>query len=96
MKRYIKNTLAALSIVALASSCGDFGDLNVDPEHSNSGNVNYQMVFTNAQHQALGSDWDVWRDGLIYLSQWNQHISAGGWWWSYGLNSYSNGYAAAY
>ncbi len=96
MKRYIKNTLAALSIVALASSCGDFGDLNVDPEHSNSGNVNYQMVFTNAQHQALGSDWDVWRDGLIYLSQWNQHIAAGGWWWSYGLNSYSNGYAAAY
>ena len=79
MKRYIKNTLAALSIVALASSCGDFGDLNVDPAHSNSGNVNYQMVFTNAQHQALGSDWDVWRDGLIYLSQWNQHISAGGW-----------------
>lgn len=96
MKRYIKNTLAALSIVALASSCGDFGDLNVDPEHSNSGNVNYQMVFTNAEHQALGSDWDVWRDGLIYLSQWNQHISAGGWWWSYGVNSYSNGYAAAY
>ena len=32
------------------------------------------MVFTNAQHQSLGSDWDVWRDGLIYLSQWNQHI----------------------
>lgn len=96
MKRYIKNTLAALSIVALASSCGDFGDLNVDPEHSNSGNVNYQMVFTNAQHQSLGSDWDVWRDGLIYLSQWNQHIAAGGWWWSYGINSYSNGYAAAY
>ena len=54
------------------------------------------MVFTNAQHQALGSDWDVWRDGLIYLSQWNQHIAAGGWWWSYGLNSYSNGYAASY
>lgn len=96
MKRYIKNTLAALSIVALASSCGDFGDLNIDPEHSNAGNVNYQMVFTNAQHQSLGSDWDVWRDGLIYLSQWNQHIAAGGWWWSYGINSYSNGYAAAY
>lgn len=96
MKRYIKNALAALSIVALASSCGDFGDLNVDPEHSNSGNVNYQMVFTNAEHQALGSDWDVWRDGLIYLSQWNQHIAAGGWWWSYGVNAYSNGYAASY
>lgn len=96
MKIDIKKTLAALSIVALASSCGDFGDLNVDPEHSNASNVNYQMVFTNAEHQALGSDWDVWRDGLIYLSQWNQHIAAGGWWWSYGVNSYSNGYAASY
>lgn len=96
MKSYIKNAFAALSILAVATSCGDFGDTNVDPEHLNGGNVNYKMVFTNAQHQALGSDWDVWRDGLIYLSQWNQHIAAGGWWWSYGINSYSNGYAAAY
>lgn len=33
---------------------------------------------------------------MIYLSQWNQHIAASGWWWSYGINSYSNGYAASY
>lgn len=58
-------------------------------------NVPYTMVFTNAQHQALGSDWDVWRDALIYLSQWNQRIAAGGWWWSYGINAYSNDYAAS-
>ncbi|ADV43478.1 SusD/RagB family nutrient-binding outer membrane lipoprotein [Bacteroides helcogenes] len=96
MKRYIKNTFAALSLMAVASSCGDFGDTNIDPEHLNEGNVPYTMVFTNAQHQALGSDWDIWRNGMIYLSQWNQHIAAGGWWWSYGINSYSNGYAASY
>lgn len=96
MKKYIRNAFAALSLMALATSCGDFGDTNIDPEHLNGGNVNYQMVFTNAQHQALGSDWDVWRNGLIYLSQWNQHVAAGGWWWSYGINSYSNGYAASY
>lgn len=96
MKRYIKNTLTSLSLIALVSSCGDFGDMNTDPEHLNSGNVNYKMVFTNAQHQALGSDWDVWRNGMIYLSQWNQHIAAGGWWWSYGINSFSDGYASSY
>lgn len=96
MKRYIKKTLAALSLIAVATSCGDFGDTNLDPEHLNEGNVPYAMIFTNAQHQALGSDWDVWRNGMIYLSQWNQHIAAGGWWWSYGLNAYSNGYGAAY
>lgn len=96
MKKYIKNIFAALSFMVIATSCGDFGDTNVDPEHLNEDNVDYTMVFTNAQHQALGSDWDVWRNGMIYLSQWNQHIAAGGWWWSYGVNAYSNGYAASY
>ncbi|WP_455665395.1 SusD/RagB family nutrient-binding outer membrane lipoprotein [Phocaeicola sp.] len=96
MKKYIKNTFAALSLMAVATSCGDFGDTNIDPEHLNEGNVPYVMVFTNAQHQALGSDWDVWRNGLIYLSQWNQHIAAGGWWWSYGINAYENSYTASY
>ena len=96
MKNYIKNTFAAFSIMALATSCGDFGDVNINPEKLNQGNVPYAMVFTNAQHQALGSDWDIWRNGMIYLSQWNQHISAGGWWWSYGINAYSNDYAASY
>jgi len=96
MNKYIKNACAALFLGAVATSCGDFGDTNIDPEHLNEGNVPYAMVFTNAQHQALGSDWDVWRNGMIYLSQWNQHIAAGGWWWSYGINAYSNGYAASY
>ena len=96
MKKYIRNIFAALSLTVIATGCGDFGDTNVDPEHLNESNVDYTMVFTNAQHQALGSDWDVWRNGLIYLSQWNQHIAAGGWWWSYGTNAYSNGYAASY
>ena len=75
MNKYLKYTFAALSFVTVATSCGDFGDTNIDPEHLNEGNVPYSMVFTNAQHQALGSDWDVWRNGVIYASQWNQHIA---------------------
>lgn len=96
MNKYINKTLAGLALVALATGCSDFGDTNVDPEHLNQGNVPYQLVFSNAQHQALGSDWDAWRNGMIYLSQWNQHCAAGGWWWSYGINAFSDGYSSAY
>lgn len=95
MNKYLKYTFAALSFVTVATSCGDFGDTNLDPEHLNEGNVPYSMVFTNAQHQALGSDWDVWRNGVIYASQWNQHIACGGWYWDYGVNSFSDGYSSA-
>ena len=96
MKKQLTYIAALLSLPLLGTSCGDFGDTNIDPEHLNEGNVPYTMVFTNAQHQALGSDWDIWRTGVIYASQWNQHIAAGGWYWSYGLNSYSGSYSSAY
>ncbi len=95
MKKYIKLAFVAASFTTLATSCGDFGDTNIDPEHLNQGNVPYEMVFTNAQHHSLGSDWDIWRNGVIYAAQWNQHIAAGGWYWSYGLNSFSDGYSSA-
>ena len=95
MKKYIQYAFTALAFMGLTTSCDNFGDVNIDPEHLNEGNVSYEMVFSNAQHQALGSDWDVWRNGAIYAAQWNQHIAAGGWWWSYGLNSFSDGYSSA-
>ena len=96
MKRKLNHILASLFMTTALTGCGDFGDTNIDPEHLNEGNVPYNMVFTNAQHQALGSDWDIWRTGVIYASQWNQHIAAGGWYWNYGLNSYSGSYSSAY
>lgn len=95
MNNFYKYTLAALSLVTLSTSCSDFGDVNIDPEHMNEGNVPYEMVFTNAQHQALGSDWDVWRNGCIYAGQWMQHLTSVDWWWNYGLYAYSDGYSAA-
>ena len=96
MKRKLNHILTGIFLITAITSCGDFGDTNIDPEHLNEGNVPYNMVFTNAQHQALGSDWDIWRTGVIYASQWNQHIAAGGWYWNYGLNSYSGSYSSAY
>ena len=94
--KILKYAFAAFAATAMTTSCSDFGSLNTDPEHLNEGNINMALVFSNAQHQSLGSDWDAWRNGLIYLSQWNQHIAAGGWWWSYAINAFRNDYAASY
>ncbi|MDR0749370.1 MAG: SusD/RagB family nutrient-binding outer membrane lipoprotein [Tannerellaceae bacterium] len=96
MNKYIKYAFAALGLLTVSSGCSDFGDVNIDPEHMNQGNVPYEMVFTNAQHQALGSDWDVWRNGCIYAGQWVQHWTSIDWWWNYNLYAYSDGYSAAF
>lgn len=96
MKNFIKNTLAASALVLTAASCSDFGDVNVNPESLNSGNVNYAMVLSNAQHQLLGSDWDGWRNQCIYAEQWMQHTNSIGWWWSYNTGyAFSDGYSSA-
>lgn len=89
--------IALASVLSLGmSSCGDFGDMNIDPEHLNEANVPYSMLFSNAQHQALGSDWDMWRTGCIYASQWTQQLTSVDWWSNYGRYNYNDGYSAAF
>ena len=95
MNKYIKYAFAAIGFATLSTSCSDFGDVNVDPEHMNETNVPLEMLFTNAQHQALGSDWDVWRNGCIYAGQWMNHIASMGW-SEYAMYLWSDGYSAAY
>lgn len=95
MKAFKYIALASVAALGL-TSCGDFGDTNIDPEHLNEANVPYEMLFTNAQHQALGSDWDMWRTGCIYSAQWTQQLSSIGWWWPYGMYYWQDGYNGSY
>ena len=94
MKKYLVYMTCAAAAV-MGTSCSDFGDVNIDPEHMNETNVPLEMLFTNAQHQALGSDWDVWRNGCIYSGQWMNHIASLGW-ADYAMYLWSDGYSAAY
>lgn len=95
MKKY--KVLALASVFALGlTSCGDFGDTNIDPEHLNEGNVPMAMLFSNGQHQALGSDWDIWRNSCIHASQWIQHMTSIQWWEDYGRYTWSDAYSGAY
>lgn len=98
MKRY--KYIALASVVAMGTlaltGCDDFGDTNIDPEHLTENNVPYEDVFSNAQHQALGSDWDMWRTGCIYSAQFTQQLVSIDWWDSYGRYNYSDGYSASF
>lgn len=96
MKAYMRWALAIAGLTAMTAGCDDFGDVNIDPEHLNEGNVPHAMVFTNAQHQALGSDWDIWRMGCIYSAQWVQHLGAIENWWPYALYYWQDGYSGSY
>jgi len=96
MMKKIKYIALASALAIGVSGCGDFGDTNLDPEHLNVGNVPYEMVFSNAQHQALGSDWDMWRTGCIYTAQWTQQLSSIDWWHMYGRYQWSDGYSGSF
>ena len=95
MKKFLVYMACATAAVMGSTSCSDFGDVNIDPEHLNEGNVPLEMLFTNAQHQALGSDWDVRRNGWIYAAQWMNHVASFNW-QGYAMYQWSDGYSAAY
>jgi hypothetical protein len=77
-KIFLYITVAALGLAGL-NSCNDFGDMNVDPEHLGGGNLNYNLLFTGAQAQALSSIEDIWRNGLIYSANMLQHTTSVEW-----------------
>ena len=95
MKKYLVYMMCAAAAVIGGTSCSDFGDTNTDPENLNDGNIDYAYLFTNAQHQALGSDWDVWRNGCIYGTTMLQQTSSFN--WSQGtFYVWDGGYNSAY
>ena len=59
MKKYLVYMTCAAAAMIGGTGCSDFGDVNMDPEHLNSENIPTELLFTNGQHQMLGSDWDM-------------------------------------
>lgn len=72
---FLYKAVLAIGMIGIVSGCSDFGDTNIDPEHLNDNNMDYKMVFSNAQHQASGSDNDVWTNGIIYGGTMMQHVT---------------------
>ena len=95
MKKYLVYMTCAAAAMIGGTGCSDFGDVNMDPEHLNSENIPTELLFTNCQHQMLGSDWDVWRNGCIYAAQWMSHTASFNWLGNANY-TWNDGYSGAY
>lgn len=95
MKKYLVYMTCAAAAMIGGTGCSDFGDVNLDPEHLNSENIPTELLFTNGQHQMLGSDWDVWRNGCIYAAQWMSHTASFNWLGNANY-TWNDGYSGAY
>ena len=95
MKIFKYFVLVSVLLLGLVG-CDNFGDTNLNPESINGDNVPYSMVFSNAEHQALGSDWDMWRNGCIYCAQFTQQLVSLDMWPSYARYEWSDGYSSSY
>jgi hypothetical protein len=92
--------LAAVAIAGFGSCKKDFVDINTDPNHITSVNINYNYLFTNAQLIASGNSdangYEDWRNNLIYSSCMIQHLSSTAGYWAGDKYTYNAGYNSAY
>lgn len=78
------------------SSCNKFGDVNVDTEGIDKGRMDYRLVFTNVQQYAYGTEYEAWRNGMIYISTMLQHTASVQGYWAGDKYTYNADYNAAY
>ncbi|MFD2966766.1 SusD/RagB family nutrient-binding outer membrane lipoprotein [Sphingobacterium bambusae] len=94
MKRKLLYILAACGFSFTA--CSDFGDLNVDPEVIDAERMDFKLMFTNVQQYAYGTEYEAWRNGLIYISTMIQHTSSVESYWNGDKYLYNPDYNAAF
>ena len=94
--KHILTTLA-ISTALFASSCKkNLEEINLDPTHITAGSMDYKLLFTAAEVYTSGTDYDVWRNNLIYASTFMQHLSSTQSYWNGDKYTYSAGYNSAY
>ncbi|WP_165023207.1 SusD/RagB family nutrient-binding outer membrane lipoprotein [Dysgonomonas sp. ZJ279] len=96
MKKKLLYIMAALGLMTSVSGCSDFGDTNIDPEAISSKVMDYKLVFTNVQQYCYGTEYEAWRNGLIYTSTMIQHTASTQSYWNGDKYTYSAGYNSAY
>ena len=74
MKKNILYIIAASFFIV--TSCNKFGDMNIDPEAASEEQMDYRMLFTNVLQHAYGTEYEAWRNGLIYISTMIQHTAS--------------------
>jgi hypothetical protein len=96
MRKRISYYISVLSLFVIFSGCSDFGDMNVDPEAITKNVMDYTLVFTNVQMYCYGTEYEAWRNGMIYCSTMLQHTASTESYWNGDKYTYSAGYNSAF
>jgi hypothetical protein len=96
MRKKISYYTSILTLFAILSGCSDFGNMNVDPEAITQNVMDYTLVFTNVQQYCYGTEYEAWRNGMIYSSTMLQHTASTESYWNGDKYTYSAGYSSAF
>ncbi|BEH00350.1 SusD/RagB family nutrient-binding outer membrane lipoprotein [Bacteroides sedimenti] len=88
--------IAALGLLTAFSGCSNFSDINNDPEAITPSVMDYTLEFTNVQQYCYGTEYEAWRNGLIYCSTMLQHTASTESYWCGDKYTYSDGYNSAF
>ncbi len=96
MTKKILTYISLVALIAIFSSCSDFGNMNTDPEAITADVMDYTLEFTNVQMYCYGTEYEAWRNGMIYCSTMLQHTASTESYWVGDKYTYSAGYNSAY
>jgi hypothetical protein len=77
-------------------SCDDFGNVNSNPESLTGDIMDFRYLFTGVEASIAGTEWEVWRNGMIYSSTMMQHCSSTTDYWCGDKYTYRADYNEAY
>lgn len=81
----------------LGASCNKgLESINIDPNHINGEKMEFNYLFTAAEVYTSGTDWDAWRNSLIYTSTMIQHLASTQSYWNGDKYTYNDGYNSAF
>jgi len=95
--RYSKFILTlALAATTFWSCTKDFVAINTDPNAIPENGMDYNLLFSSAQVYHAGTDYNVWRNGLIYCATMVQHLASTQSYWNGDKYTYDAAYNAAH
>jgi hypothetical protein len=98
MKKY-KISLILLTTMMILSGVGcnkDLDTINQDPNHITEASMNYNYLLTASEVYIAGTDWESWRNSLIYCSTMIQHLASTQDYWDGDKYTYDAGYNSAF
>jgi hypothetical protein len=91
-----QGVLAGLMILSVSGCQNAFESINTDPNHITKGSMDYKLLLTATEVYTAGTDWEGWRNSLIYCSTMIQHLSSTQDYWCGDKYTFNAGYSSAF